>query len=315
MVQIIIEEINRLGHVINRHKFDQLPVSIGRSYRNDLILSDPYVSPQHVIIDESDTGWLVEDQESENGIRFRRHSTQSRANHLLSGDEIIIGRTRLRLVSPWHAVAKTHLLPTKASLPKIIAQPALAGNIIVLAIILQLLDAQLTTTVATSFDKLLVRIFPTFMFSLAWAGVWTFVGRVIMHRASFIPHFIAALLTFIISLLVEVMSEYLSYNLNNELLSTALEFFVVGFTLVGLFYINLSNSTNVIRRSVIVISHSVAWSLLLIGLFMQYVNKPDFVPSPEYPTHLKAPFAKLAHSVSPAQFLEDSDYLFTHKTN
>ena len=111
------------------------------------------------------------------------------------------------------------------------------------------------------------------------------------------------------------MSEYLSYNLNNELLSTAVEFFVVGFTLVGLFYINLSNSTNVIRRSVIVISHSVAWSLLLIGLFMQYVNKPDFVPSPEYPTHLKAPFAKLARSVSAAQFLQDSDYLFSQKTN
>jgi len=315
MVKIIIEEINRLGHVISRHKFEHLPVSIGRGYRNDLILSDPYVSPQHVIIDESDAGWLVEDQNSENGIRYRLHSTQSRANHLLSGDEFIIGRSRLRLISPWHTVPNTHLLPTKDSLPKIIARPILAANIVILAIMLQLLDAQLTTSTLTSFDKLLVRVFPTFMFALAWAGVWTFVGRVITHRASFIPHFIAALLTFIISLLVEVMSDYLSYNLNNELLSTLLEFVIVGFTLVGLFYINLSNSTNVVKRSVIIISHSVAWSLLAIGLFMQYVNKPDFVQNPEYPTHLKSPFAKVTRSITTQQFLKDSDYLFNEKSN
>lgn len=313
MAKIIIEEINRLGHVIHRHVYDQLPIKIGRGYANDLILSDPYVSPEHVIVDESDTGWLIEDQDSENGIKYRLHSTQSRANHLSSGDEIIVGRTRLRLVSPWHKVGQTHMLPTKASLPKIIAQPGIAATVVVATFIFLLLDAHLTTQITTGFEKLLARTLPTFIFALAWAGIWTFVGRVITHRASFVPHFIAALLTFIISMAIAVISEYLTYNLNGELAATLFEFIVIGFTLAGLFYINLSNSTNVVKRSTLIISHSVAWSLLIVGLFMQYVNKPDFIHSPEYPKYLKPPFAKLAHSKSPERFLKDSEQIFVEK--
>jgi len=313
MAKIIIEEINRLGHVIHRHRFDQLPVRIGRGYRNDLILGDPYISPEHVIIDESDTGWLIEDLESENGIKFRLHSTQSRANHLLSGDEIIIGRTRLRLVSPWHSVGKTHLLPTSTSLPKIISQPAVAITTVIIAMVLLLVDAQLTISVKTGFEKLFASALPTFIFALAWGGIWTFVGRVITHRASFLPHFTAALLTFVISMIVAAASEYITYNMNNEMSATLFEFIIIGFTLAGLFYINLTNSTNITKSSALTISHSVAWSLLLVGLFLQYVNKPDFVHSPDYPTHLKPPFAKIAHSKSPDEFLKASEFLFEKK--
>ena len=313
MAKLIIEEINRLGHVINRHKYDQLPIRIGRGYNNDLILSDPYVSPNHVIIDESDAGWLVEDQDSENGIKFRLHSTQSRANHLLSGDEIIIGRTRLRLVSPWQAVSKTHLLPTKASLPKLIAQPTFAIATVIVTIALLLADAQLTVSVKTGFEKLLASALPTFIFALVWAGVWAFVGRVIMHRASFLPHFIAALLTFVISMIVATVSEYITYNTSDELAATLIEFTIIGFTLAGLFYINLSNATNVGKRSTLIISHSVAWSLLLMGLFLQYVNKPDFVHNANFPNQLKPPFAKIATSKSPDDFLKASEALFDRK--
>ncbi|WP_455223119.1 FHA domain-containing protein [Kaarinaea lacus] len=312
MAKIIIEEINRLGHVISRHKFDQLPISIGRSYQNDLILSDPFVSPEHVIVRETDQGWLVEDQNSENGVKLRLHSSPSQTDCLQSGDDIILGRTRLRLFSPAHPVVATHLLPTKASLPQIIARPIIATTTIILVFVILFLDEQLTASKQIGIDKLLANSLPTFMFALVWAGIWTFVGRVITHRASFLPHFIAALMLLMISMLTANISEYLIYNLNSDLAATLFEFIVVGAALAGLFYINLVNSTNVSRRTVIVTSHSIAWSILLVGLFMQYVNKPEFSASPEYPTQLKAPFAKLAAGKTPDEFLKDSEKIFDH---
>lgn len=311
MAKIIIEEVNRLGHVISRHKHDQLPITVGRGYQNDLILSDPFVSPEHVVITESENGWLVEDKNSENGIKLKLHSTHSQANHLHSGDEIILGRSRLRLLSPQHPVSETHLLPTRASLPKIISQPAIATATVVVTLAILILDAQLTSTKQLGFDKLLANSLPTFIFALVWAGIWTFVGRVITHRASFLPHFIAALMIFLISMLTATLTEYITYNSSGELISTLIEFLIVGFSLAGLFYINLSNSTNISRRSILVTSHSVAWSMLLVGLFMQYVNQPEFRASPDYPTELKAPFAKLATSKTSDQFLNDSEFIFT----
>jgi len=310
MAKLIIEEVNRLGHIISRHKYDQLPIKIGRGYQNDLILSDAFVSPEHIVITETENGWVAEDQNSENGIKLKLLSTQSQTNHLHSGDEIILGRTRLRLLSSQHPVAKTHLLPTRASLPKVISQPAIAATTIIVTLVILILDAQLTSTKQLGFDKLLANSLPTFIFALVWAGIWTFVGRVITHRASFLPHFIAALMIFLISMLTATLSEYLKYNSSGELIGTIIEFLVVGFSLSALFYINLSNSTNISRRSILVTSHSVAWSMLLVGLFMQYVNQPEFRASPDYPTELKAPFAKLATSKTFDEFLKDSEILF-----
>lgn len=313
MAKIIIEEVNRLGHVTGRHSFDQFPVTIGRGYQNDLIIDDPYVSNEHAIINETENGWLIEDKQSENGIKYRLHSTQSHINHLNSGDEMIVGRTRLRLLSPWHPVAKTHLLPTKASVSKILAHPGVATGTILLALMLVLIDNQLSIAVKTSFEKLVASTFPTFIFALVWAGIWAFVGRVIIHRASFLPHFVAALMVFIISMVTATITGYITYNLSATLVASLIEFVVVGFTITGLFYINLSNSTNLNKRSNLITSHAVAWSMLLMGLFMQYVNKPEFSHAPEYASELKPPFAKVVSSQSLDDFIKESEAAFKNR--
>ena len=310
MATVIIEEVNRLGHVINRHKFDGLPITIGRNYENDLILGDPYVSPEHIIMHEAEDGWRVEDRNSDNGTKLKLHSALSQDNQLHSGDEIILGRTRLRLLAPQHPVAETHLLPTKDSLPTIISRPVVAITTIIVVFLVLLLDAKLGTTKITGFEKLLANTLPTFFSALLWAGIWTFVGRVITHRASFLPHFIAAILVFTISLLVANGSKFITYNMNSDMPATLIEFIVTGFALAAMLYINLANSTNLNKRTSLVTSHAVAWSMLLVVAFMQYVNQPEFVASPEYPKELKPPYAKVSGSKSLDEFLKDSETLF-----
>jgi pSer/pThr/pTyr-binding forkhead associated (FHA) protein len=310
MATIIIEEINRLGHVTQRHKFDHLPIAIGRGYQNDLILDDPHVSPQHFVIHDDENGWRAEDCNSDNGIKIKSNSDVVSDGLLHSGDDIILGRSRLRVLSPHHPVAATHLLPTRATIAKIISQPGIAITTIIVAIAIVLLDTHLTTTRETGFEKLLANALPTFIFALAWAGIWAFVGRVIIHRAAFVPHFIAAVLVFIASLLSANGGEYLTFNLNNELPATIVELIVIGFALAFMFYINLTSSTNLDKRTSLITGHAVAWSMLLVGLFMQYVNRPEFVASPDYPTQLKPPYVKVSGSKTVDEFLKDSEPLF-----
>lgn len=315
MARIIIEEVNRLGHVIGRHSFEQFPVTVGRGYQNRLIIDDPYISAEHVCINETENGWLIEDRQSENGVKYRLHSEYSQPGQLNSGDEIIIGRTRLRLLSPTHPVAKTHLLPTRTSLSKLLANPIAVISTIVITIILLLLEYQLSIPVKTGTEKLVASMFPTFLFALTWAGIWAFVGRVIIHRATFLPHFVAALVVFIISMITATISEYLVFNLNDKTVATILEFIVIGFTIAGLLYVNLTNSTNLNKKSNLITSHCVAWSMLLMGLFMQYVNQPEFRHSPDYPSQLKPPFAKISTSKSLDEFIQESEEVFRDHSN
>lgn len=310
MARLIIEEVNRLGHVTGRHSFEQFPVTVGRGYQNNLIIDDPYISADHIHIDETETGWQIEDQQSENGVKYRLHSNQSQPGNLNSGDEIIIGRTRLRLLSPAHPVAKTHLLPTRASVSKLLANPAAVITTIGITILLLLIDYQLSIPVKTGTEKLIASMFPTFLFALTWAGIWAFVGRVIIHRATFLPHFVAALVVFIISMITATISEYLVFNLSDKTVATIFEFIIIGFTIAGLFYVNLTNSTNLNKKSNLITSHCVAWSMLLMGLFMQYVNKPEFSHAPDYASQLKPPFAKVATTKSLEDFIKDSEKVF-----
>lgn len=315
MTKIIVEELNRLGHVTHRHRYHSLPIKVGRAYHNDLILSDAYVCPEHLVIDEADNGWQIEDKSNQNGVKFKRHSEHSHSNQLHSGDDIIIGRTRLRLFSPWHTVPEAHTLSVDNTLSHFISRPIIATTLIITAVFLLILNAQLASTQSLTMIKLVAANLPAFFVVLFWGGLWTFVGRTIIHRASFLPHFIAAVLLLIASLLVATLSSYIAYTLNDRTIATLFEFVFMGIAVVMLVYINLSNSTHITRSARLIISHSIAWSLLLFGLFMQYAAQPEFNPTPEYNAELKPPFAQLVPSKSPDAFLTNSEWIFQVDTD
>lgn len=312
MPKLVIEEINRLGHITNRHVFNSLPIAVGRAYHNDLILSDVHVSPEHLVVREDGEAYAIEDKDSHNGIKYRLHSPESKPGRLVSGDDIIIGRTRLRLVSPWHPVPDTHLLPSKTSVSRLLARPGVAILVVAFAIVVMLAEANLESRKDVGFVKLLAFTLPTLVVITIWGGIWTFVGRVITHRANFLPHAIAATLFMIFVSTITTISHYMTYNLNDVLLSSIFEFVFIGMAGVMLLYINLTNSTNINQKTRFHVSHGVTWSVLLIGMFLQYTAQPDFRPSPSFPAIIKPPFAKLAPSQSVDSFLRNSEFIFQH---
>ncbi|MEZ5581941.1 MAG: FHA domain-containing protein [Candidatus Competibacteraceae bacterium] len=90
-----LEVLDQAGHVVQRLTLTHLPLTIGRSYENDVIVDDPYVSPVHLRL------WRcrrpadpLRDAGRVSGLyRERERVTQV---ELRSGTELRIGHTRLR---------------------------------------------------------------------------------------------------------------------------------------------------------------------------------------------------------------------------
>jgi len=315
LAKLVIEVLNLIGHVSERHKFTQLPIKIGRGYDNDLILSDLHVSPEHVILHEDHNGWAVEDLGSENGLHIKPHTAPTKPNHINSGDDLIVGRTRLRLYSPGHPVPATHALPANEELSKVIGQPRVTILIILLALIVLVSNQQLASTKILPIEKLIAASLPPLLGALIWGGIWSFAGRVIKHKADFNVHFSVAILFTLALILIQILTEYATYNSHSILLASLFEFLFVGLAITLLLNINIHHSTSIARKTRLITSHAVSWGILILAVFLQFAGKPGFRPTPHFPSTLKPPFAKLSGSQTLEAFLVESEQIFLTKNH
>ena len=313
MARLIIEEINRLGHCTERHRFDHLPVRIGRGYDNELILSDPHVSPEHVIIHETEddeTGWRIEDCNSENGTQIKHHSTNTTPGRASSGDDIVIGRCRLRLFSPSHPVGSTHSMPNSESAEKLIAQPFAVFGIFTLTFVALLINKQLQIPTMLPVEKLIASVLPVLIAVFFWASAWSFAGRLIKHKTSFLIHLSITSLFTLCLIGINILGEYIAFNSSTSTFAQIVEFIVMGLSLYILFSVNIENATAISRKTRRITSHGLTWGFLVFAVFMDYASKPEFTHSPSFVSILKPPYAQLVSSETPSDFLKQSTHIF-----
>jgi len=310
MAKIIVEEINRFGHVAHFHQFDSLPIYIGRDYKNDVIISDPYVSPKHVMIHANDQGWDVEDLNSMNGVIIKNKLGRERKNFIRPGDEITIGRSRLRFFSPEYAVDKTRPMSHSRNLFKQLSHPLSTILIIILCLAFFISEEKLETTQQLTVLKTAINIFPFFSVAIIWAGLWALVGRVSRHQSLFLTHLIIILVFSVISKGLSNLGDYLSFNLFLEPYFSSYYFLTIGILLAWMLSINLYYGTNLSRRARLV-SSSMAGIFLIVLISLNKVNyEGEFQSYPNYAPTLKPPFAKFTKDNTVDAFMEKSKVIF-----
>ena len=70
--------------------------SIGRNVNNTIFVEDDFVSANHAMLTFRGRSWFIEDQGSTNGTYVNGHRID-RAVALSYGDEVMVGRVRMRL--------------------------------------------------------------------------------------------------------------------------------------------------------------------------------------------------------------------------
>lgn len=102
---IMIEVLNKQHKVIERHKFKQDVVRLGRAYDNDLVLFDKHVSPHHAELSKTQDGsWQLKDLASLNGSALAQGEPIHVETALVSGELCWLGQQALRIYDENHPV-------------------------------------------------------------------------------------------------------------------------------------------------------------------------------------------------------------------
>ena len=299
MAKLIIEIVHPLRFLREYKTFEGPEVHIGRGYGNDLILGDPHVSAAHLIVRSGNSssgqesgGWLVEDVSRENGMYVRKFSEVMEQAPLDSGDEIVIGRTRLRFFSPEHPVAATKLLIQTHPFFQRIEKPVNAWSILLVCAMIFTAHVYLTSLEDVSIPKLASGSLGFLFTAFAWAGLWAFVGRMIKHKPQFAAQLSLSLLFIVAGLVLTNVSEYAGYAFNSVIVEIVLA--AVFFSGLGTAFLvgNMTLATNVSLRKRIAVCSSISLGIIAILTLRYYSFKDEFNPNPVYFATLKPPFAR-----------------------
>lgn len=207
-----VELLSRDQQLKARHRFEALPISIGRGYHNDLIIDDPYVDASHAVIDIGETGELfIRDLSSENGLIQQG----KRVKETTLGDALIrLGHTQLRVRHAASLVEKT--LTDKRSIRWEGWIAAIAG--LILIVLSSLVEVWLSSTEKFSYMTAITAVGIVLLLTLIWSGGWAFATRTITHGASrFGRHIFIVGCAIVLSDFWDVVSVVLAYAFSLDL--------------------------------------------------------------------------------------------------
>lgn len=188
-VRPVLELVERDGQVRLLATVTHWPLRIGRALDNDVVLGDPHIAAHHLRVSETAGGIAVDVGDTRNGARVG--TTRLRAGgqaHVAAGDDPIaltLGRTRLRLRLPKHAIAPEIALVPPGSLARHAA-------FFVIAIGVVLLGTVFTTYLNTDPDRFgntaASTLLGAFAGAAVWCGAWALLSKTFAHQARFAWH-------------------------------------------------------------------------------------------------------------------------------
>jgi hypothetical protein len=308
-VALVIEVLGRGGRARQYFKVGSDEVTLGRGYQNDVVLDDPYISIDHLRLEKTDQGWKIIDLDSLNGVQVVKSPSANRT-FLVSGSEIKLGRTRLRIVSDqtgMQAAKPLHRFERDSS--------KLNHWSIFLPLFLVFVGLGLFSSYMNSFSRWewkdsFFTLLSMQLGTLFVAGFWALIGRFARHESYFLGQYSLVLVACLTVLFGEAILSVLNYNTSFVLFGDgASKVFVLAVILV-LISANLALATHMTVRS--------RWltSCLFTGFFVLITEIGDierwgeFSPRPEYFGGMVTPVFLFVDGQSNQVFLEQAESLF-----
>ncbi len=314
MAELIIQKLNPRNRVVRTYKFSTFPVTIGRGYDNDLILTDAYVCPGHAAIHRTEAGWHIEDKVSKNGI-YIQNRKESVAGHasLASGDLLVLGRTRLRVLSADHPVPESKKIQmtkrTRARYPV----PLLAWSLTLACVLTIAWDFYLDMGDDNPSEELfhaVIAIMVIMGLVFIWSAGWSFVGRVLKNKPHFHYHLLLAVSALFATELSLYANTFIGYNTCNAALRDLIGMLSPIIIIGVLFALSIRAATRLPGLQIHLICSLIAVLLASVFIFAQFNSRGKFSSSPDFDAVLYTPWAQIVKSESIDQFMEANERLF-----
>jgi len=179
----VVEILTASGDVHSRHKYTELPIRIGRSYHNDVVLDDPHTAADHAQLELDEQGRLqLRDLGSHNGIKLQG----KRAARFTPGSDDVfhLGQTQLRVrdsnyqVTPEIADETNHRWQ---------GWPLFTSGLLMI-VILALLDTWVGDISDSKASAYVMSTATWLGFAAAWSGIWALANRAFAGSAHFGRH-------------------------------------------------------------------------------------------------------------------------------
>jgi hypothetical protein len=296
----IVEILDRDGHARATIPIWRWPVTIGRAIDCDVVLDDVHAAPRHATLSEVDGALTLIVGTTVNGAETERRRLAADQSATLEPEEIIqVGTTRLRVRRATDAIAPERLL-----LPE---SESLRAQIVVMALVFMGWNAArywLQTDPGGRLSDYVTVVLGSVVPLLLWAGFWSVGSKLVQHRFDYQRHsWIAFAYSLIISGLaaaLPVVAYSFGWALPSRVAWLASGAVVSAMVLAHLTLI-LPNSRTVLAGIVGVLF--LAGAGLFTARNYQIYERPF---TELYVSTLAPPSLRLAHGVSPSQFIDAS---------
>jgi hypothetical protein len=306
--QALVEVLDRDGHVRQTFAITHWPLRIGRALDNDVALSDPHVAAEHLSIAPGEHGLALTVAATRNGVLLGRQRLASGARAALAAEgepiELTIGRTRLRLRLPGHALAPELALAPSASFTRR-AAPLLIAALLLLA------GALFRTWLDTDPDNLARAaggvLLSAIVGGAVWCGAWALLSKTFTRQAHFGWHVRVFLLSGLAMLAVGSVPALIAFAFSWPWLT---DFAFVGEIAVaaGALYFHLLAVEPARHRALK--WAAAACAIVGVGLTLWFnVQRSDLFGDELYMNHLFPPAVRVARPVAADAFVDGLESL------
>ncbi len=316
MAQVIFETIVR-GRC-NYYKINHFPTTIGRAFDNDIILSDPSVSPHHLEIDQDENGYFLRNISEENGTLLDQQKMDMLVTSIELPVSLNLGDLKARILSHKTSVAPTRIKSQSKGLFRFLSHPIWVACLFLLTLGLIFFDHYQSVWIEKDllfyFNQLLPRLFIMLGITLVIASI----SRLTTHRWEILPALGIASLFFLIPLMLDYLGHFLNYlftsDVPGDIFRNIAHFLVLPALLM--FYmirVHLTPLLPALGAAILVSSPISAY--YLNDQIDQLSTYSGFSPLPSYNQTLSAFDIRIAKSISLADYFKDADRILSKRTN
>lgn len=292
---LIIEEVTRAHRVHTRYRMNEDRATLGRCFNNAVIVEDPHVDPVHVeIVRDEDGCYVLHDHDSLNGVRLMRNirdksvkQKQVRSHLIQSGDEIEIGKSRLRFTDTDNSVPPAIPLHGAETVFDRLATPLVAIGLCLLVAALALWLGYLGSAEEFKWTQGVEVAINAIIGLLIYAAVWSFIGRVVRHEVHFLAHLSIVASAALIYASWQWFSTVIDYNFSISSLMPLLNTIALGILIPVMLWCAVYLALNLTPHWRVLVSILVPWGFLGLAAAMQMGDMDNFSESPQVSKELK----------------------------
>ena len=307
MGKVILETIQRGVH--SYHKIESFPVTMGRAFDNDIILQDVTISPHHLVLDQVDGKYVIQNLSTENGTTLEGKSLGSEAVTLDVPSSFKLNNLKARLLSTDMPVEETYVQSCSGFFC-FFSSPVWAALLLLATVAIFFLERFLDTPVAKE---------PLYYLSNVLPSVWTLLGitvvisgitRISTHRWEIIPAISIASLVFLVPQIFEYLGHFVSYLFTADSFGSWLQniaSFMIIPLLLAVFIVKTIHVKWLPALGVAALVYSPFLAYQVIGLVDDLNLKSGFSEVPTYSQTLLPNDVRLNATISLDDFIKEAD--------